>query len=130
MERNNTREKEGTFSEYKTAFALAFVFILFGAIMILFANYIINDASIERSYGDLDDEGYKNARETSLLMATFGIFVIIIGGIVLAIKTFYLALDPDLIESENVRAGLLVFVGLILAFVVIRGGSQYVYYFF
>jgi len=124
------REKEGTFSEYKTAFTVAFALLLFGAIMILFANYIISDASIERSYGDLDDEGYKNARETSLVMATFGSFIIIIGGIVLAIKTFYLGLDPHLIESENVRAGLLVFVGLILAFVAIQGGSMYVYYFF
>ena len=124
------REKEGTFSEYKTAFTAAFALLLLGAIMILIANYIINDASIERSYGDLDDAGYKNARENSLLMATFGSLIIIIGGIVLAIKTFYLALESDLIESENVRAGLLVFVGLILAFVAIRGGSFYVYYFF
>ncbi|MFX0162330.1 MAG: hypothetical protein ACFE68_03200 [Candidatus Hodarchaeota archaeon] len=124
------REKEGTFSEYKTAFTAAFTLLLLGAIMILIANYIINDANIERSYGDLDDAGYKNARETSLLMATFGSLIIIIGGILLAIKTFYLALESDLIESENVRAGLLVFVGLILAFVAIRGGSFYVYYFF
>ena len=127
---NTLTEKNKVFGAYKAAFTAAFALLLLGAIMIQIGYYISSDAGIDRSYGGLDQEGYKNAMDNSLIAITIGNLIIIVGGIVLAIKTFYLALDPHVIESENVRAGLLVFVGLILAFVAIQGGSMYIYYFF
>ena len=99
---------------YKKAFYAAFALILLGGIFILLGDYLTAEAYIDRYgfYGDTEDQ-----RKAGLILRTLGRFFILIGGIVFSIKTFYLALEPEVIESENVRVGLLILSGLVLAFV-------------
>ena len=120
-------EKKKVFAAYKAIFAAAFTLLLLGAIIGQIGNYVASEADIEYRY-DYDSEGYKDAEKNALLIIIIGNLFIIIGGIVLAMLTFNLALEPDLIESENVRAGLLIFVALILAFVAVRGGTMLIFF--
>ena len=108
-------------SSYKIGFVIGFTLLLFGGIFFQLGIHMWDQATVD--YPDRTGDSYKDARKNGLAMQTVGTMFFVIGGFMIAILALFLALNPNLVESETVRAGLLIVVALILAFIVAWKGA-------
>ncbi len=112
-------------SSYKIGFVIGFTLLLFGGIFFQIGIHMWDQATID--YPQRTGDDYTEARKNSLATQTAATLFFVIGGFIIAILALFLALNPKLIESETVRAGLLIFTALILAFIVSWKGAALTY---
>ncbi|MFX0162334.1 MAG: hypothetical protein ACFE68_03220 [Candidatus Hodarchaeota archaeon] len=114
-------EKEGQIpSSYKIGFVIGFTLLLLGGIFFQVGIQMWDQATID--YPQQTGDDYKEARKNGLWTRTFATWLFVIGGFIIAILALFLALNPQLVESETFRASLLIFAALILAFIVAWNG--------
>ena len=108
-------------TSYKIGFVVGFSLLLLGGIFFQIGIHMWDQATVD--YPQRTGDDFRDARKNALANQTVATLLFVIGGFMISILALFLALNPKLIESEIIRAGLLIFVALILAFIVAWKGT-------